>query len=170
MAWTNGYGRDLEDQADRVGLRYVYEGGFDAARGPQLWKRFAKKYGDGNKVANFFFANHSRSSARAANLEREVALNYPVGAADVRFARTAPPRPLAVPEPVAAPAKEAAALVAPGHPASRFTYVENGMSAEEVRALLGPPDKEIVLDTRTRWTYPDGTVLFENGLVIEVRF
>jgi hypothetical protein len=75
-----------------------------------------------------------------------------------------------VPEPVAAPAKEAAALFAPRHPASRFTYVEHGMGAEEVRALLGPPDKEIVLDTRTRWTYPDGTVLFENGLVIEVRF
>jgi hypothetical protein len=26
LAWENGYGRNLEDQADRVGLRYAYEG------------------------------------------------------------------------------------------------------------------------------------------------
>jgi predicted Zn-dependent protease len=26
-AWQNGYGRSLEDQADRVGLRYAFEAG-----------------------------------------------------------------------------------------------------------------------------------------------
>ena len=35
-AWQNGYGRDLEDQADRVGLRYAYEGGFDVRQMPML--------------------------------------------------------------------------------------------------------------------------------------
>jgi len=40
-ALTNGYGRDLEDQADRVGLRYAYEAGYDVGRGPALWQRFA---------------------------------------------------------------------------------------------------------------------------------
>lgn len=76
MAWKNGYGRDLEDQADRVGLRYAYEAGYDVRIAPRLWRRFAEKYGDGNKVVNFFFGDHSLSKARAANLEREVALNY----------------------------------------------------------------------------------------------
>ena len=34
-AWMNGYGRDLEDQADRVGLRYAHEGGFDVSGAPR---------------------------------------------------------------------------------------------------------------------------------------
>jgi beta-barrel assembly-enhancing protease len=79
-AWSNGYGRDLEDQADRVGLRYAYEAGWDITKGPRLWNRFAKKYGESGKAANFFFGDHSLSSARAVNLERQIALNYPEGA------------------------------------------------------------------------------------------
>ena len=47
----NGYGRGYEDQADRVGLRYAYEGGYDITKGPRLWNRFAKKYGESGKVA-----------------------------------------------------------------------------------------------------------------------
>jgi hypothetical protein len=76
MAINSGYGRNYEDQADRVGLRYAYEGGFDVEKGPRLWNRFADKYGSGNKVVNFFFSDHSSSRARAANLDRELALNY----------------------------------------------------------------------------------------------
>src|SRR6185503_1005960 len=79
QAWSNGYGRDMEDQADRVGLRYAYEGGYDITKGPRLWQRFAKKYGESGKVANFFFGDHSLSSQRAANLQRQIALNYPDG-------------------------------------------------------------------------------------------
>jgi hypothetical protein len=75
-ALTNGYGRSQEDQADRVGLRYAYEGGFDVHRGPGLWKRFATKYGNPNKAVNFFFGDHSVAEARARNLERELRLNY----------------------------------------------------------------------------------------------
>ena len=75
-AWQNGYGRGMEDQADRVGLRYAYEAGYDITKGPRLWNRFAKKYGEGNKVANFFFGDHSQSAARATKLEKEIAYNY----------------------------------------------------------------------------------------------
>jgi predicted Zn-dependent protease len=76
MAWKNGYGRKCEDQADRVGLRYAYEAGYDIRKGPQLWDRFAKKYGEPGKVANFFFSEHSLSSARARKLEQEIGVNY----------------------------------------------------------------------------------------------
>jgi Zn-dependent protease with chaperone function len=79
MAWSNGYGRNLEDQADRVGLRYAYEAGYDISKGPRLWNRFAKRYGEQGKVASFFFSDHSQSSARAAKLEKEIAFNYPEG-------------------------------------------------------------------------------------------
>ncbi|MCU0242349.1 MAG: M48 family metalloprotease [Vicinamibacteria bacterium] len=75
-AWKNGYGRGHEDQSDRVGLRYAYEGGYDVHVGPRLWKRFSKKYGDTPKLINFFINEHSVSSAREKNLLREVALNY----------------------------------------------------------------------------------------------
>jgi Zn-dependent protease with chaperone function len=77
VAWRNGYGRSFEDQADRVGLRYAYEAGFDVTKGPELWNRFARKYGESSKAANFFFGDHSLASARAKNLARELALNYP---------------------------------------------------------------------------------------------
>jgi hypothetical protein len=76
MAKSNGYGRAQEDQADRVGLRYAYEGGFDVHKGPGLWNHFAQKYGDTNKVVNFFLGDHSVSKDRARNLERELAVNY----------------------------------------------------------------------------------------------
>lgn len=76
-AASNGFSRDHEDQADRVGVRYAYEGGFDVTKGPRLWLRFADKYGEGSRTQNFFFGDHSLASARAENLRRELTVNYP---------------------------------------------------------------------------------------------
>lgn len=75
-AFNNSYSRDYEDQADRVGLRYVYEAGYDYKAAPALWRRFAEKYGDQDAVTNFFFGDHSRSSERADALEKEIRNNY----------------------------------------------------------------------------------------------
>ncbi len=75
-ALTSGYGRSQEDQADRVGLRYAYEGGYAVERGPGLWDKFAQKYGEQNKAVNFFFGNHSVAKDRARNLRREIDWNY----------------------------------------------------------------------------------------------
>ena len=75
-AWMNGYGRDLEDQADRVGLRYAYEGGYDVSKAPAVWQRFLEKYGDHSGVTNFFFSDHSSAAARRRNLEQELRFNY----------------------------------------------------------------------------------------------
>ncbi|MCI0657007.1 MAG: M48 family metalloprotease [Acidobacteria bacterium] len=72
----NAFSREYEDQADRVGLRYVYEAGYDYTKAPKLWRRFAAKYGDQDQVTNFFFGNHSLSKKRAAELEKEIANNY----------------------------------------------------------------------------------------------
>ena len=80
MAWQNGYGRGHEDQADRVGLRYAWEGGYDVTKAPRLWQRFAEKYGNGNKIVNFFFADHSASEDRARKLAVEIDVNYPEAA------------------------------------------------------------------------------------------
>ena len=75
-AWMSGYGRDHEDQADRVGMRYAYEGGFDVSGAPGVWQRFLAKYGEGDRVTNFFFSDHSLASARRRNLEQELRFNY----------------------------------------------------------------------------------------------
>ncbi len=72
----NVYSREYEDQADRVGLRYVYEAGYDYTKAPQLWQRFADKYGDQDQVSNFFFGNHSTNLARKKDLQKEIAHNY----------------------------------------------------------------------------------------------
>lgn len=76
MTIRNGYSRNLEDQADRVGLRYAYEGGYDVRYGPQLWVKFREKYGEQNGLLNFFLGEHSQASDRIKKLEREIVFNY----------------------------------------------------------------------------------------------
>jgi Zn-dependent protease with chaperone function len=76
QAWASGYGRSLEDQADRVGLRYAYEGGFDVSKGPQLWARQSAKHGQLDRVSSFFLDDHSRSSERMRHLDQEISRNY----------------------------------------------------------------------------------------------
>jgi Zn-dependent protease with chaperone function len=77
-AWTSGYSRELEDQADRVGLRYAHEAGFDVSAGPGLWARMRSKYGELDRVSSFFFGSHSRPTERIRNIQLELARNYSV--------------------------------------------------------------------------------------------
>ena len=182
QAWSNGYGRDMEDQADRVGLRYAYEAGYDITKGPRLWQRFAKKYGEPGTVANFFFGNHSLSSARAVNLERQLALNYPDGAKDggVRLAAAPSTRTASGPGPAPLPplpgqghALNASSSTGPASaaaPAGNKKEIRPGMSANEVRTLLGKPKEEVAFGAKSIWTYPAFSVVFEASKVVEVKF
>jgi Zn-dependent protease with chaperone function len=79
-ALMSGYSREYEDQADRVGLRYVYEAGYDVTKGPGLWQKFKDKYGEEDKVSNFFTGDHSRPTERIKNIQRQLQWNYPNGA------------------------------------------------------------------------------------------
>ncbi len=76
LALMNGYGRDAEDQADRVGLRYAYEAGYDVGKGPGLWQKFAEKHRGLPKALNFFLGSHSVAKDRARNLEEQIRYNY----------------------------------------------------------------------------------------------
>jgi hypothetical protein len=183
QAWSNGYGRDMEDQADRVGLRYAYEAGYDISKGPRLWQRFAKKYGEPGKVSNFFFGNHSLSSARAVNLERQLALNYPEGPKDtgVRATLASTTRTASGPGPAPLPplssgqghALTASSSSTPANaaaPAGAKKEIKPGMSANEVRSLLGKPKEEVAFGAKSIWTYPAFSVVFEGAKVVEVKF
>ena len=75
-AMLTGYSREFEDQADRVGLRYAWEGGFDVKKGPGLWQKFKDKYGETDKFTNFFQGDHSRPTERIKNIQRQIDLNY----------------------------------------------------------------------------------------------
>jgi hypothetical protein len=48
--------------------------------------------------------------------------------------------------------------------------IKVGMTPLEVIEALGKPEKEVNFENKSRWTYPDLTVIFENGRVKEVRF
>jgi hypothetical protein len=48
--------------------------------------------------------------------------------------------------------------------------IKTGMTPLEVIDVLGKPEREVSFENKTRWTYPDLTVLFENGRVKEVKF
>ncbi|HXV65323.1 MAG TPA: M48 family metalloprotease [Vicinamibacteria bacterium] len=76
LTFVNHYSREHEDQADRVGLRYSREAGYDVEKAPSLWLRFARKYGDRPEALNFFFGSHSTPKSRARSLEREIGINY----------------------------------------------------------------------------------------------
>lgn len=82
-----------------------------------------------------------------------------------RAAAPPAPRPQAAPvrtQPAAAPAPSVA-------PATK-KEIKVGMSPLEVIDVLGRPQKELTFQNTNRWTYPDLTVIFENGKVKEVRF
>jgi predicted Zn-dependent protease len=78
-AAVNGYGRKLEDQADRVGLRYMVEEGYEPREGPRVWDTFTDVYGDQSKTENFFWGNHSTNEVRKKNLKTEIRAHYGSG-------------------------------------------------------------------------------------------
>lgn len=48
--------------------------------------------------------------------------------------------------------------------------IRSGMTALQVIEAVGKPQKELTFESKTRWTYPDFQVIFENGRVVEVKF
>lgn len=61
---------------------------------------------------------------------------------------------------------------APAAPAAKASQkeIKAGMTALQVIEILGKPQQELTFGAKTRWTYPDLTVIFENGKVSEVKF
>jgi membrane protease subunit (stomatin/prohibitin family) len=65
----------------------------------------------------------------------------------------------------------APAAPAPAAPAGGVRReLKPGMTFDEVRGMFGEPAGEVVFGNRARWTYPDITVVFEDGKISEVKF
>jgi len=75
-AAVNGHGRNLEDDADRVGLNYALDAGYDPFQAPRVWEIFSLHTSDRNAVSNWFFSNHSTHRARIGNLTQEINRYY----------------------------------------------------------------------------------------------
>jgi membrane protease subunit (stomatin/prohibitin family) len=48
--------------------------------------------------------------------------------------------------------------------------IKPGMTFDEVRVALGAPANEVVFAGKAKWTFPDLTVIFEDGKVSDVKF
>ena len=70
----------------------------------------------------------------------------------------------------AEPARAAGTAAPAAAPATTKKEIKAGMSMLEVIDILGKPQKEVAFESKTRWTYPDLTVLFVNGRVTQVQF
>jgi len=66
IASVNGFGRDLENEADREGLERVVRAGYDPREAPRVFELLKDDHGDGGKLENFFFGNHPQLDDRIA--------------------------------------------------------------------------------------------------------
>jgi metalloendopeptidase OMA1, mitochondrial len=64
------FGRDQESEADRIGLRYMAEAGYDPSQSIPFWKRMEKASGGGAPPE--FLSTHPGTSTRIRNLREEI--------------------------------------------------------------------------------------------------
>jgi len=74
-ALGNKYGRDSENQADRAGLFYMVQAGYDPREAPKVWREIAKNT-KVDPLSNFLHSDHASAQARLKNLNREIAYSY----------------------------------------------------------------------------------------------
>lgn len=73
-AIRNGYSRAMENQADREGLEYMLEAGYDIREAPRVWVLMTRKFG--NQRTNFFWSEHDNNLLRRSYLMAEIRNNY----------------------------------------------------------------------------------------------
>jgi len=76
IASVNGFGRDLEREADREGMERMVAAGYDPAEAPRVFELLKDDHGDGSKLENFFFGNHPRLDERIANTQELLKTTY----------------------------------------------------------------------------------------------
>jgi predicted Zn-dependent protease len=64
LASINGYGRDLERDADTGGMEKMIHAGYDPNEAPKVFEVLKKDSGDRGALETFFFGNHPRLDER----------------------------------------------------------------------------------------------------------
>lgn len=76
LAAVNGFGRELEREADEVGLERVAAAGYDPRQAPRVFELLKDDHGDDRKMEVFFFGSHPRLDERIADMQGLVAARY----------------------------------------------------------------------------------------------
>ena len=74
---VNGHQRELENQADRLGLQNVIEHGYDPREAPKFCKMIIERYGD--RSTSKIWSNHDSSLLRGSFLTVQLMRQYPEG-------------------------------------------------------------------------------------------
>ncbi len=74
---VNGHQRDLENQADRLGLQNVIEHGYDPREAPNFSRIIINRYG--NRTTSKLWSNHESSVIRGSFLTVQLMREYPEG-------------------------------------------------------------------------------------------
>jgi hypothetical protein len=74
---VNGHQRELENQADRLGLQNVIEHGYDPREAPKFSKLVIERYGD--RSTSKLWSNHDSSLMRGSFLTAQIQRQYPEG-------------------------------------------------------------------------------------------
>ena len=88
LAAVNGFGRDLEREADEVGLQRMADAGYDPRQAPRVFALLKEDHGDDSKAEVFFFGSHPRLDERIEDVG---------GLIQARYAGAGEPKPASDP-------------------------------------------------------------------------
>ena len=77
MAAVTGYSRELETEADNVGLVLLINAGYDPKEAPKLFEHLKRDVEQQDKKEPFFFGTHPRLQERIDNYNRFIKTKYP---------------------------------------------------------------------------------------------
>jgi predicted Zn-dependent protease len=82
IASINGYGRDLEREADAEGLERLVRAGYDPGEAPKVFALLKAESGDRSSLETFFFGSHPRLQERIDTTRELVRTKYALAAAE----------------------------------------------------------------------------------------
>ena len=81
IAAINGYGRDLEREADAGGIANLVRAGYDPKEAPKVFDRLRQESKDRGHLETFFFGSHPRLTERVETTTDLIKTHYAVAAA-----------------------------------------------------------------------------------------
>jgi len=87
VASINGYGRDLERDADAAGLESLVRAGYDPGEAPKVFALLRSESRERGSLETFFFGSHPRLTERVESTSRLVATRYAAVAANPGLVR-----------------------------------------------------------------------------------
>lgn len=77
VAAVNGYGRDLEREADSGGFEKMLDAGYDIRESPKVYRALLDDHGESGKVEAFFFGSHPQLTERIETAEHQASAYTP---------------------------------------------------------------------------------------------